>query len=181
MTQSTLKATIKTNKGDINLNLFPEKTPVTVANFVNLSKKGFYNGISFHRVIDDFMIQTGCPMGNGMGDPGYKFEDECQSELRHDCPGVLSMANAGPGTNGSQFFITHIETPWLDGKHTVFGKIVSEDDQTVVNEICQNDTIQSIEIDGDIDGSFSQVKDRLDEWNTILDEMFPHLNEIANA
>ena len=113
MTKSTLQATIKTNKGDITLDLYPEQTPVTVANFVNLSRKGFYNGITFHRVIEDFMIQTGCPMGNGMGDAGYKFEDECSPELRHDVPGILSMANAGPGTNGSQFFITHTETPWL--------------------------------------------------------------------
>jgi peptidyl-prolyl cis-trans isomerase B (cyclophilin B) len=137
---------IKTNKGDINLTLFATKTPKTVANFTGLSKAGYYDGLKFHRVINDFMIQGGCPFGNGMGGPGYNFEDEFHPDLKHDVPGILSMANAGPGTNGSQFFITHVETPWLDGKHTVFGKVKSEKDQAVVNSIEQGDIIEKIEI-----------------------------------
>ena len=120
-----MNVTIKTNKGDIRLNLFADKTPLTVANFVNLSKRGFYDGLTFHRVINDFMIQGGCPLGTGTGGPGYRFKDEFISELKHNKPGILSMANAGPGTNGSQFFITHVPTDWLDGKHTVFGRVVS--------------------------------------------------------
>lgn len=137
---------IKTNKGDINLDMYATKTPKTVANFVGLAKAGYYDGLIFHRVIDNFMIQGGCPQGTGIGGPGYNFEDEFSSDLRHDSPGVLSMANAGPGTNGSQFFITHVETPWLDGKHTVFGKVKGETDQAVVNSITMGDTINSIEV-----------------------------------
>ncbi len=143
---SDISATIKTNKGDINLTLFATKTPKTVANFTGLAKAGYYDGLKFHRVITDFMIQGGCPFGNGMGGPGYNFEDEFHSELKHDSAGILSMANAGPGTNGSQFFITHVETPWLDGKHTVFGKIKGEEDMNVVNSIQQGDEIITIEI-----------------------------------
>ena len=120
---SKVTAVMHTSKGDIRLKLYPEQAPVTVANFVNLAKRGYYDGLTFHRVIPDFMIQGGCPQGTGTGGPGYRFEDECSTELAHDAPGKLSMANAGPGTNGSQFFITHVETPWLDGRHTVFGAI----------------------------------------------------------
>ncbi len=163
---SELKAIIKTEKGDINLNLYPEHAPVTVASFANLAKKGFYNGLVFHRVIADFMIQGGCPQGRGTGGPGYKFEDECTPKLRHDAPGKLSMANAGPGTNGSQFFITHVPTPWLDGKHTVFGSVVSEDDQNVVNSIAQGDKINEIVIEGDTESLFSDLSDRIEEWNS---------------
>ena len=166
---SNIKAKIKTTKGDINLELFPEKTPVTVANFINLAKKGYYNGIIFHRVIDDFMIQCGCPDGNGTGGPGYQFDDEIVSELKHDKPGILSMANAGPGTNGSQFFITHVETPWLDGKHTVFGQVESGVDQGTVNMIEQNDQILGIEIDGDT--KFLEAhSDQIAFWDDILEE-----------
>ena len=111
-----MKATIKTTRGDINLDLFQDKAELTVANFVNLSRKGFYNNLTFHRVIEDFMIQGGCPIGTGTGDPGYKFKDEFHQDLKHDQPGMLSMANSGPNTNGSQFFITHVATPWLDKK-----------------------------------------------------------------
>ena len=114
---------ISTTKGDIELALYPSKAPVTVANFLNLASRGYYKGITFHRVIPNFMIQGGDPTGTGMGGPGYSFEDEFSPDLRHDGPGVLSMANAGPGTNGSQFFITHVPTDWLNGKHTVFGKV----------------------------------------------------------
>ena len=120
---SNLRAIIQTNKGTINLQLFDDRTPVTVANFVNLAKRGYYNGLTFHRVIDNFMIQGGCPHGTGSGGPGYRFEDELDPALLHESPGILSMANAGPATNGSQFFITHVPTPWLDGKHTIFGRV----------------------------------------------------------
>lgn len=141
-----LQVCIKTSKGDINLTLFATKTPVTVSNFTQLAAKGYYDGLKFHRVIPDFMIQGGCPQGIGTGGPGYKFKDEFHPELRHDTPGVLSMANAGPGTNGSQFFITHVETGWLDGKHTVFGKVNSDADQDVVNAIAMGDEIVSVEV-----------------------------------
>ena len=137
---------ITTTKGDINLNLFATKTPTTVANFLELAKKGYYDDLFFHRVIENFMIQGGCPQGTGTGGPGYKFGDEFHADLRHDGPGVLSMANAGPGTNGSQFFITHVETPWLDGAHTVFGKVISQDDIDVVNAIEKGDQILSVTI-----------------------------------
>lgn len=138
--------TIKTNKGDINATLFGTKVPVTVANFIGLAKAGYYDGLTWHRVINDFMIQGGCPLGTGTGSPGYRFGDEFHPELAHDGPGVFSMANSGPGTNGSQFFITHIETAWLDGKHAVFGKVNAEADQEVVNKIEQGDMIESITI-----------------------------------
>jgi len=137
---------IHTNKGDINLTLFGPKTPITTTNFLELAKKGYYDGLLFHRVIPDFMVQGGCPLGRGTGGPGYNFEDEFDPELKHDSPGILSMANAGPGTNGSQFFITHTATPWLDGNHTVFGKVVSESDQSTVNDIRQGDEILKITI-----------------------------------
>ena len=166
---SNLKVTIKTNKGDINLSLFNDKTPLTVSNFVNLAKRGYYNGISFHRVIDDFMIQCGCPDGDGTGGPGYQFDDEIVDELKHDKAGILSMANAGPGTNGSQFFITHVATPWLDGNHTVFGEVISDSDIGVVNSIEQNDNILEIVVDGDFDLN-EDLQRQLDEWNMILSE-----------
>lgn len=172
-----MKATIKTNKGDINLILFAEKTPYTVANFVNLAKKGYYNGLTFHRVINDFMIQGGCPLGTGTGGPGYQFEDEFVAELRHSKPGILSMANAGPGTNGSQFFITHVETPWLDGKHTVFGEVESEDDQKVVDSIVKGDKIEEIVIEGDTAKLFEKTSDKLEEWNEVLEASFSKLNK----
>ncbi len=168
MIVSTIKARIETNKGTINLNLFPDKTPVTVANFVNLAKKGFYDGLSFHRVIDEFMIQGGDPKGNGTGGPGYQFEDETTPELKHDRPGILSMANAGPGTNGSQFFITHVPTPWLDGHHTVFGAVEGKDDMDTVNAIRTKDSIDKIEVEGDVDEVLESQKDRVEEWNKVL-------------
>jgi peptidyl-prolyl cis-trans isomerase B (cyclophilin B) len=134
-------ATLKTNKGDIRIELFADKTPKTVANFETLIGKGFYDGLKFHRVIDNFMIQGGCPKGTGTGDPGYKFDDEFHKDLKHDGPGILSMANSGPNSNGSQFFITHVATPWLDGKHSVFGKVLG-DGQKVVDAIKQGDKIE---------------------------------------
>ncbi|PID76318.1 MAG: peptidylprolyl isomerase [Deltaproteobacteria bacterium] len=152
-----LYAKIVTEKGDIVCMLEFEKTPLTVANFVGLAEgtkelgggpgtigTKFYDGLTFHRVISDFMIQGGCPLGTGTGGPGYTFPDEIRSELKHDRPGILSMANAGPGTNGSQFFITHLPTPWLDGKHTVFGHVV--EGQEVVDRIAVNDKIERVEI-----------------------------------
>jgi peptidyl-prolyl cis-trans isomerase B (cyclophilin B) len=165
---SQIKATIKTNKGDIRLNLFEDQTPVTVANFVNLTQGGFYDGLKFHRVIADFMIQGGCPRGTGTGGPGYTFGDECTPELKHDRPGILSMANAGPNTNGSQFFITHVATPWLNGKHTVFGAVVDDSDMKTVNSIKQGDTIASIAIEGDTEQLFEKVADKIAKWNSIL-------------
>jgi len=167
-TSKEILAEMNTSKGVIHLRLYPQQAPVTVASFVNLAKRGFYNGLSFHRVIDNFMIQGGCPLGSGTGGPGYQFEDECSPELRHDAPGKLSMANAGPGTNGSQFFITHIETSWLDGKHTVFGSVISADDQTVVNAIADGDDIISVTVTGG-DDLLEQQADRVAEWNQKLD------------
>lgn len=144
--EKDIELTIDTTKGEINLTLFATKAPKTVANFLGLAKKGYYDNLFFHRVIPDFMIQGGCPSGTGTGGPGYKFEDEFHVDLKHDSPGILSMANAGPGTNGSQFFITHIATDWLDGNHTVFGKVNSEADQEVVNMIEMGDQIFTIKI-----------------------------------
>lgn len=140
----TKTATIETSKGTIELVLYFHKTPKTCANFEKLVKSGFYNGLKFHRVIPNFMIQGGCPKGDGTGGPGYQFEDEFCADLKHDGPGVLSMANSGPNTNGSQFFITHVATPWLDNKHTVFGRVTKGQD--VVNAIQQNDRIISITV-----------------------------------
>lgn len=165
-----LKVTIKTNKGDINLNLFDDKTPVTCASFVNLAQRGYYDGLSFHRVIDDFMIQGGCPYGTGTGGPGYQFEDEFDPSLCHNKPGILSMANAGPGTNGSQFFITHVPTDWLDGKHSVFGEVVSDADQKVVNTIEMGDKIEKVVVHDDASALLEKVKDKVAMWNELLDD-----------
>ena len=164
-----MEAHIKTNKGTIRLNLFYDKVPLTVSNFVNLANRGYYNNLKFHRVIDDFMIQTGCPLGTGTGGPGYDFEDEFHDSLKHDKPGVLSMANAGPGTNGSQFFITHVETPWLDNNHSIFGQVINDDDQDVVNSISQNDIIEKIIIVGELKEN-SEINQRISNWNEILDQ-----------
>ena len=139
-----MRAEIKTSRGMIIIDLEYEKTPMTVANFVQLSEKGFYDGLKFHRVIEDFMIQGVDPDGTGRGGPGYKFPDEFHPDLKHSSAGILSMANSGPGTNGSQFFITHKETPWLDNKHTVFGKVTSG--QNIVDLIEQNDIMESVKI-----------------------------------
>ena len=137
-------ATITTNRGVIRLKLHADKVPNTVANFEKLASSGFYNKLKFHRVIADFMIQTGCPKGTGTGGPGYNFEDEFHKDLKHDGPGVLSMANAGPNTNGSQFFITHVATPWLDGKHSVFGQVI--EGQDVVDAIKQGDVMETVAV-----------------------------------
>ena len=167
--QDGLYAKFNTSKGEILVNLEFEKTPGTVGNFVALAEGNlensvkpqgtpYYNGLKFHRVIPDFMIQGGCPQGTGTGDPGYKFDDEFHPDLKHDGPGVLAMANSGPGSNGSQFYITHIATDWLDNKHTVFGKVVKGQD--IVDAIAQGDTIESLEIvrQGDAAEKFNAVE-----------------------
>ena len=171
MTNIQLTVTMHTTKGDIRLKLFPDKAPLTVLNFVNLSKRGFYNGLTFHRVIPNFMIQGGDPAGNGTGGPGYKFKDEFSPDLKHSKPGILSMANSGPGTNGSQFFITHVPTPWLDGKHTIFGEVVDAQDQKVVNSIVAGDKINSVTVEGDYTKLAEQYKEQLDAWNKALQNM----------
>ncbi|MDA0843433.1 MAG: peptidylprolyl isomerase [Bacteroidetes bacterium] len=166
--QEGIYARFNTTKGEILVQLTYDKTPGTVGNFVALAEGNlentskpqgtpYYDGLSFHRVIADFMIQGGCPLGTGTGDPGYKFDDEFVADLRHDTPGVLSMANAGPGTNGSQFFITHTATPWLDDKHTVFGKVV--EGQSVVDTIAQGDKITTLTIE--------RVGAAAESWNAI--------------
>ncbi len=137
-------ATIVTKRGTIRLQLHDDKAPRTVANFEKLVGDGFYNKLTFHRVIPDFMVQAGCPQGTGTGGPGYTFEDEFHSDLKHTGPGVLSMANSGPNTNGSQFFITHVPTPWLDGKHSVFGQVLSG--QEVVDAVQQGDVMESVAV-----------------------------------
>lgn len=166
-----IQVTIETSRGAIRGTLFADKTPKTVANFVNLSKRGYYDGLTFHRVIADFMIQGGDPEGNGTGGPGYQFGDEFDPSLKHTGPGIFSMANAGPGTNGSQFFITHVPTPWLDGKHSVFGKV--ESGQEVVDAIRQGDKIMKITVEGDISALFEKEKASLEQWNAVLDKKFP--------
>ena len=193
-----LFAQIKTSKGVIEIQLEFEKTPGTVGNFVGLSigkiknsnkelGKPYYDGLKFHRVINDFMIQGGCPIGTGTGDPGYKFDDEFNADLKHDRPGILSMANSGPATNGSQFFITHIETPWLDNKHTVFGHVI--DGLDVVNSIVQDDEIINIKINavGEKAQSFDPVKafenfnklkeERINEQNKRTEKLLNHLSD----
>jgi peptidyl-prolyl cis-trans isomerase B (cyclophilin B) len=166
-----LVAKFETSKGTIDINLYPDKAPITVSNFVNLAQRGYYNGLFFHRVIKDFMVQGGDPDGVGSGGPGYEFEDEFDPSLTHNGPGILSMANRGPRTNGSQFFITHLETPWLDGKHTVFGKVSKGLD--VVNMIAQGDVIKKITISGDSKTLLEKNSSRVSEWNSILDKKYP--------
>lgn len=163
-----ISVTMETSKGNIELKLFPDQTPVTVASFVNLIRNKYYDGLNFHRVISDFMIQGGCPLGTGTGGPGYQFEDEFDPSLKHDSPGKLSMANAGPGTNGSQFFITHVPTPHLDGAHSVFGEVKDAASQAVVDSIAQNDKIVAVTADGDVDQLLEKMRDRVNEWSAKL-------------
>ena len=154
--QSLPSIKMQTSQGEIHIELFEDEAPNTVANMIELSEQGFYDGLVFHRVINDFMIPGGCPHGKGTGGPGYRFRDECHPDRRHDGPGVLSMANAGPNTNGSQFFITHSAQPHLDGKHTVFGRVLEGLD--VVNRISQGDEIQSVTVLNKRDHEYSVVK-----------------------
>jgi peptidyl-prolyl cis-trans isomerase B (cyclophilin B) len=166
-----LRAIIDTSKGEIVVQLNERAAPTTVANFTNLAMRGFYDGLTFHRVERNFMVQGGDPLGNGTGDPGYKFAGEIV--LHHNQPGIISMANSGPGTDGSQFFLTHLATPHLNGKHSVFGKVLSG--MSVVNQLRRRDTINSIVIEGDTSALFERRRERLDEWNAILDAEFPDL------
>ena len=162
-----LTAVITTTKGDIQVTLFPAEAPLTVANFVNLAQRGYYDGLKFHRVIANFMIQGGDPTGTGSGGPGYRFADEFRPSLRHDSAGTLSMANSGPSTNGSQFFISHGPTPHLDDIHSIFGKVASGQD--VVDAIAQDDVMTTIVIEGDPSSLLATQQEQVDEWNTILD------------
>jgi len=161
-----IRIILHTSRGDIEGTIFASKVPMTAANFLNLAKRGYYNGIKFHRVIKDFMIQGGDPTGTGAGGPGYKFRDEIDPSLKHDKGGKFSMANAGPGTNGSQFFITHVPTPWLDGKHAIFGEVSKGQD--IVDTVQQGDTIKSIDILDSTDDLFSDQKANIDNWNSVL-------------
>lgn len=161
-----IRIIVKTDKGNIEGTLFASKAPITVANFLNLAKHGYYNGITFHRVIPGFMIQGGDPTGTGSGGPGYTFEDEVKTGLKHDKPGIFSMANRGPATNGSQFFITHVPTPHLDGKHTVFGTVTKGQD--VVDAVKGGDKIVGIEILDPTDALFEAQKAKIADWNKSL-------------
>ena len=169
-----MKVKIMTEKGDININLLPEKSPITVANFVNLAKKGYYDGLKFHRVIDNFMAQGGDPAGTGAGGPGYQFEDEVNNGLNFSKAGKLAMANAGPGTNGSQFFITTVPTEWLNGNHTIFGEVVSDDDLKVVKKLSNGDVMKKVVVEGDVDAFLKTQKNRVDSWNKTLKQNFPN-------
>jgi peptidyl-prolyl cis-trans isomerase B (cyclophilin B) len=164
---SDIKITLHTTAGDIDATMFSSKVPLTCANFLNLAKRGYYDGISFHRVIPNFMIQGGDPTGSGSGGPGYRFPDEIDRSLKHSKAGIFSMANAGPNTNGSQFFITHLPTPHLDGKHAVFGEVTAG--QVVVNNIVKGDKINTITIHDDTTALFESQKDHVEHWNSILD------------
>ncbi|WP_083378261.1 peptidylprolyl isomerase [Leptotrichia massiliensis] len=169
-----MKVKIITAKGDVNINLLPDKSPVTVANFVNLAKKGYYDGLKFHRVIDNFMAQGGDPTGTGMGGPGYRFEDEVNNGLNFSKAGKLAMANAGPGTNGSQFFITTVPTEWLNGNHTIFGEVVSDADLAVVKKLSNGDVMTKVVVEGDVDAFLKTQKNRIDSWNKTLKQNFPN-------
>ena len=169
-----MKVKIITAKGDVNINLLPDKSPVTVANFVNLAKKGYYDGLKFHRVIDNFMAQGGDPTGTGMGGPGYRFEDEVKNGLNFSKAGKLAMANAGPGTNGSQFFITTVPTEWLNGNHTIFGEVVSDADLAVVKKLSNGDVMTKVVVEGDVDAFLKTQKNRVDSWNKTLKQNFPN-------
>jgi peptidyl-prolyl cis-trans isomerase B (cyclophilin B) len=167
------RATMKTVRGDIKIELYGALAPLTVANFIKLARSHFYDGLTFHRVENDptfSLIQGGDPDGDGTGGPGYRFKDEFSPDLRHVKPGILSMANAGPGTNGSQFFITHVPTPHLDNRHTVFGRVIGPEDQKVVDSIVRGDTIKTIEIKGDYTKLAADHKSELDAWNKVLDK-----------
>ncbi|MDG2091127.1 MAG: peptidylprolyl isomerase [Gammaproteobacteria bacterium] len=168
-----LYAVIETDHGTLEFLLYKSVAPITVANFVNLATRGFYDGLIFHRVIEDFMAQGGDPFGNGTGGPGYNFEDEIR--MRHNQDGILSMANSGPSTNGSQFFITHIATPHLNSLHTVFGKVHSG--RELIRQISIGDTINSITIEGNAQAFLEGRSDRVYQWNVVLDERFPNLRE----
>ncbi len=162
-----IRIVMHTSKGQIEAVLFAQKSPLTVANFLNLAKRGYYDGLTFHRVVPNFMIQGGDPHGTGRGGPGYRFENEIHPMLSHNKPGIFSMANAGPNTNGSQFFITHTATTYLDGKHTVFGQVT--EGQRVVDRIKKGAVIERIEVLDSTDLLFASKADRIAAWNTVLE------------
>lgn len=166
-----LIAVIDTSKGEIRAELNQRAAPTSVANFVNLAQRGYYDGLTFHRYVRNFMIQGGDPQGDGRGGPGYQFTGEVL--LKHNRPGILSMANSGPGTDGSQFFITHLATPHLDGLHSVFGRVIAGQD--VVNQLRRRDVINSISIEGDPGAVMQRRQPQLEEWNRVLDANFPDL------
>ena len=166
-----LVAIINTSKGGIEAELNDRAAPTTVANFINLAIRGFYDGLTFHRVERNFMVQGGDPLGNGSGGPGYRFSGEII--LKHNQPGILSMANSGPGTDGSQFFLTHLATPHLDGLHSVFGKVING--QSVIYDIRRRDVINSISIQGDPTNLFKRKAEDVETWNNILDLNYPDL------
>ena len=170
--------TITTNKGNIKIALESEKAPLTVANFINLAKRGYYDGLKFHRVIPNFMVQGGDPTGTGSGGPGYQFKDEFHNDLKHNRPGTISMANAGPGTNGSQFFITHTNTDWLDGKHSVFGYVA--EGQEIVDQIEGGDVIETITLDSEVPDAVRKMQADIDEFNKTLDGNFTDLKPAEN-
>ena len=161
-----IRIIMKTSRGDMHITLFASKVPLTCANFLNLATHGYYDSLTFHRVIPGFMIQGGDPEGSGRGGPGYRFEDEFDTSLRHSKAGILSMANAGPGTNGSQFFITHGPQPHLDNKHSVFGEVTAGLD--ITQAIAKGDTINSIEILDSTDALFAQEASKIASWNAVL-------------
>ncbi|CAM3076476.1 peptidylprolyl isomerase [Streptobacillus felis] len=165
-----MKIKITTNKGIINLNLFEEAAPVTVVNFVNLINRGYYDGLKFHRVIEDFMAQGGDPTGTGMGGPGYAFGDEVYNGYVFDKPGYLAMANAGPNTNGSQFFITTVVTEWLNNNHTIFGEVVSEEDLEVVKKLVTGDIMEKLEIVENNEEFLKENAHVIAEFNKALDK-----------
>jgi peptidyl-prolyl cis-trans isomerase B (cyclophilin B) len=164
---SNIRIELETSRGSIHLTLLADQTPVTCANFLNLAQRGYYNGLKFHRVIADFMVQGGCPQGIGSGGPGYKFEDECLPALKFDRAGLLAMANSGPRTNGSQFFITHVPTAWLNGKHTIFGTVTQGQD--IVDTIKGGDKIISVKVLDDTADLMKAQAARVAEWNKVLD------------
>ena len=183
--ENGIYAKFHTKKGNILVKLTYKETPATVGNFVALAEgkmknsakeEGipFYDGLKFHRVIDNFMIQGGCPLGTGTGSPGYRFDDEFHPNLKHDKAGVLSMANAGPGTNGSQFFITTVPTEWLNGNHTIFGEVVSDDDLKVVKKLSNGDVMKKVVVEGDVDAFLKTQKNRVYSWNKTLKQNFPN-------
>ena len=167
--EKTMNVKFKTSKGEINITLFPDKSPITTVSFVNLVQHKYYNGLKFHRVIEDFMAQGGDPTGTGSGGPGYNFEDETENGLDFSSPGKLAMANAGPGTNGSQFFITTVPTEWLNGNHTIFGEIVSDSDLEIVKKLSNGDIMEEVIVSGDgIKELLEKYKDRISEWDVAL-------------
>lgn len=168
--KNDIRATLITNKGEINVFLYPDGAPLTVANFVNLAQRGYYDNLSFHRVVEDFVIQGGDPKGDGTGGPGYQFKDEFVDWLDFFQSGILAMANSGPGANGSQFFITMNPAETLNKKHTIFGELVGKDDSEIVEDIEEGDIIQTINIIGDTNWLLAEYKDKIDEWNEILTE-----------